>query len=85
MPMLPRLTALSLALVLGAAIAAPTADAAPVLLTHQATAIVDAPNDGVVAPGDDLAILETVHNGGASTLTGLSATLTSSTPGVIIM
>lgn len=82
--MLPRLTALSAALVLGAAMAAPTASAAPILLTHQTTAIADVNNDGVVAPGDDLAILETVHNGGASTLTGLSATLTSSTPGVTV-
>ena len=35
MPMLPRLTALSAALVLGAAVAAPAAQAAPLPLTHQ--------------------------------------------------
>lgn len=83
MSSLARRLALGTALVLGL-VAAPAAQAAPLPLTHQSTAVSDTPNDGVLAPGDELAILETVHNGGVSTLTGLSATLTSSTPGVTV-
>lgn len=71
MSSLARRLALGTALVLGL-VAAPAAQAAPLPLTHQSTAVSDTPNDGVLAPGDELAILETVHNGGGSTLTGLS-------------
>jgi subtilisin-like proprotein convertase family protein len=68
-----------------ALVAAPSAAlASPLPLTHQTTAVADTPNDGVLAPGDDLAIVETVHNGGASLLDGLQATLSSSTPGVTV-
>jgi subtilisin-like proprotein convertase family protein len=79
-----RLTAVGCALALATAIGTPAALAAPLPLTHQTTAVSDTPNDGVFAPGDDLAILETLHNTGGATLTGLQATLTSSTPGVVV-
>jgi PKD repeat protein/subtilisin-like proprotein convertase family protein len=77
-----RLTVVGLAFAL---VAAPSAAlASPLPLTHQTTTVADTPNDGVLAPGDDLAIVETVHNGGASLLDGLQATLSSSTPGVTV-
>jgi subtilisin-like proprotein convertase family protein len=79
-----RLTAVGCALALASAIGTPAALAATLPLTHQSTAVSDTPNDGVIAPGDELAILETLHNGGGATLTGLQATLTSSTPGVVV-
>jgi PKD domain/Proprotein convertase P-domain len=83
MPSLARLIAVGTALVIAAA-AAPAAQADPLPLSHQGTAVADTPNDGVLAPGDDLAITETVHNGGLVTLTGLQATLSTSTPGVVV-
>jgi subtilisin-like proprotein convertase family protein len=79
-----RLTAVGLAFAMVGVIGTPAAHAAPLALTHQATVVADTPNDGVIAPGDELAIVETVHNGGATTLAGLQATLTSSTPGVTV-
>jgi subtilisin-like proprotein convertase family protein len=82
---LPRLTALGAALALAAAVAAPTAQAAVLPLQHASTGIADTPNDGVVAPGDALSISETVTNTGATPITGLQATLTSSTTGVQIV
>ncbi|HEY3186614.1 MAG TPA: PKD domain-containing protein, partial [Solirubrobacteraceae bacterium] len=83
MPSLARLIAVGTALVIAAA-AAPVAQADPLPLSHQGTVVADTPNDGVLAPGDDLAITETVHNGGLTTLSGLQATLSSSTPGVVV-
>jgi subtilisin-like proprotein convertase family protein len=83
MPSLARLIVVGTALVIAAA-AAPVAQADPLPLSHQGTAVADTPNDGVIAPGDDLAIIETVHNGGVAPLTGLQATLSSSTPGVVV-
>jgi subtilisin-like proprotein convertase family protein len=83
MPSLARLIAVGTALVIAAA-AAPAAYAAPLPLTLQGTAVADTPNDGVIAPGDALAITATVHNGGGATLTGLQATLSTSTPGVTV-
>ena len=53
-------------------------------LQHASTAVADVPNDGVIAPGDVLTIREALKNTGGSTLTGLSGTLTSSTPGVTV-
>src|SRR6266516_1157456 len=79
---LPRLTALGAALALAAALAPPTAQAALMPLQHASTAVADVPNDGVIAPGDVLTIREALKNTSGSTLTGLSGTLTSSTPGV---
>jgi subtilisin-like proprotein convertase family protein len=77
MPSLARLIAAGTA-ILVCAVAAPVAAADPLPLTVQgAPAVADTPNDGVIAPGDDLALTVTVHNGGATTLTGLHATLSS--------
>jgi PKD repeat protein/subtilisin-like proprotein convertase family protein len=79
-----RLTVAGLTFALVCATAPSAALATPLALTHQSTSVADTPNDGVLAPGDDLAIIETVHNGGVSPLTGLQATLSSSTPGVTV-
>jgi subtilisin-like proprotein convertase family protein len=77
MPSLARLIAAGTA-ILVCAVAAPVAAADPLPLTvHGAPAVTDIPNDGVIAPGDDLALTVTVHNGGATALTGLQATLSS--------
>lgn len=84
MPSYARLIAVGTAFVLAALAAAPIAQATPLPLSHQSTAVADAPNDGVIAPGDDLAITETVRNDGVATLTGLQATLSSTTPGVVV-
>jgi subtilisin-like proprotein convertase family protein len=84
MPSFARPIAVGTALVLAALAAAPVAQADPLALSHATTAVADTPNDGVIAPGDDLAITETVRNDGLTTLTGLQATLSSTTPGVVV-
>jgi subtilisin-like proprotein convertase family protein len=83
MPLLARLTAVGTAVLLAGAVAAPSAHAATLGLAHQTLHVADNPNDGVVGPGDQLTITETVVNNGAP-VTGLQATLTSSTPGVTV-
>jgi subtilisin-like proprotein convertase family protein len=84
MPSFARPIAVGTALVLAILAGAPVAQADPLALSHTSTAVADAPNDGVIAPGDDLAITETVHNNGLATVTGLQATLSSTTPGVVV-
>src|SRR3954452_4116600 len=84
MPPFARLLALSITVALAALGAAPAAQAAVLPLAHASVAVVDSPHDGVVAGGDTLLITETVHNTGAVTLTGLTATLATQTAGVSI-
>ena len=82
MPSPARLIAAGTA-ILVCTVAAPVAAADPFALTIQGAPVVaDTPNDGVIAPGDDLALTVAVHNGGAATLTGLRATLSSTNAGV---
>jgi YD repeat-containing protein len=81
---LPRLSALGAALALAAALAAPAAHAAALPLQHDQTTLADAPNDGVIAPGDTLTIREALENTGPSTAAGLQATLSSQTVGVTV-
>jgi len=69
---------------LAALIVPGVAHAAPVVVDDGMTVTEGAPRDGVIAGGDTLTIAEHVHNTGATTLTGVQATLTSSTPGVSI-
>jgi len=74
-----------LLLVLLAALAVPgAAAAAPVLVPDATTVTEAAAGDGVVAAGDDAFIVEGIRNAGAAPLTGVSATLTTSTPGVTV-
>jgi subtilisin-like proprotein convertase family protein len=85
MPTFARSIALGIVVALAALGAAPGAQAAPLPLEHDTVSVTDSPNDGVVAGGDTLTITETVHNtDSSSTLTGLTATLDSSTPGVTV-
>jgi PKD repeat protein len=84
MPTLARSVALSITMALAVLVAAPAAQAAPPLLSHDTVSVLGTPNDGVLAPGDALVITETVRNDGPSTVTGLTATLTAQTPGVTV-
>ena len=74
-----------LAALLAALIVPGVAHAAPVVVDAGMTVTEGAPRDGVIAGGDTLTIVEHVRNTGATTLTGVQATLTSSTPGVDIL
>jgi subtilisin-like proprotein convertase family protein len=84
MPTIARLIALSITVALAALGAAPAAQAATLPLEHATVSVSDSPNDGVVAGGDALVITESVRNSGGATLTGLTAALASTTPGVTI-
>ena len=63
----------------------PGAAAADPVLVPDATTVTEAvAGDGVVAAGDDAFIVEGLRNVGGVAVTGVSATLTTSTPGVIV-
>src|SRR4051794_16401654 len=81
---LTRLTTLGAALALAAALAAPSAQAAALPLQNVSTDITDVPNDGVIAPDDELTVRETLKNTGGSPLAGLHATLSTTTAGVTV-
>jgi PKD repeat protein len=63
------------------------ADTGPAL-AHSATGTADSPpggdGDGVVEPGESVAVSETVRNAGGSGATGVSGTLQSLTPGLTV-
>ena len=71
--------------VLVAALAVPGAAAADPVLVPDATTVTEAvAGDGVVAAGDDAFVVEGLRNVGGVAVTGVSATLTTSTPGVTV-
>ena len=84
MPTFARLIALSITVALAVLGAAPVAQAAALPLEHAIVTVADSPNDGVIAGGDTLVITESVRNTGGPALTGLTATLATSTAGVSI-
>lgn len=68
-----------------AVLALPASAQAALPLAHQETSAADASAaDAYIAPGDTIDIRETLRNTGATTLSGISGTLTPSTSGVAV-
>src|SRR5918911_4554384 len=77
-----RAVLLAVLAVLALSAGAPAARA--ITIDHDSTTATEIGGDGVIGPGDTFSLSETIHSSDPGGLTGVSGTLTSTTPGVTI-